>query len=930
MNCFKILVFLFLLIELPTYSFSQSSGVSCSFTSDTLAIDYGQTFSNKLRFENRSSQAITLVQSTTTADVLLKLPDTVVVKPGEVLAFPVKYFGSAALLASGSDKINVSYTNLSNGEKTSASFAIKVNQANKLILSLPDPIVYLNTVTGLAHFKLYCSNRGYSKVTGRLKFTINPTGLQLVNSLSDFSIDAATDQVFEFDAKVLSNNLNFATNYNVTVECIDEHGNSLSIATLQIAEIGSNKREQAVSAGQYFNQLSNTAEVSYTTINKSYSFYSLLANGNIATNSDDHLAYNLNLNYYDKQHAFDAFDTWASYRTKHFGITAGNLMENLDYSLFGRGVKTSLFLNSHNSFDLYYVRNSYVLFSQLINQYPGASVFAGSYNFAYGGNAAKVSLLYSHNPLTGIDTRFTNGNAHIRLGANQKLDIRAGYSNEQLPTTGESHSGVAAGFLYNFRTGKWEIGLNNYYSSPYYSGLQRGTTQLDNLISFHATAHTAIFGRYELIKNSPKYMVDTLTIPGFYNNTLRYEAGLNFNYRSVNLTLHPYWFRQDINQTFSNPYFQVSSPLSSTAIRTGLDINYAIGNGQQISAITDVGYTKSDNPDLLHQKYWGVRVNANYFNKWWGMSVLAQNAPYYLSEEIAASYSGNANRYYNYSFGPNIHLSGLDNRLNISANEYLNFISYNVKRNNALSAQANYRFKKGWQISGQVFYNSYPNYVNSYSLQTRVGISKQFVRTTTPGTNTLDLKFYEDRNNNGVFDNGDAPIEGLIVSILPETSTNNADLTTITNKNGGVNYANLPKNNYAVSIVRGNGWHLSETVKVNLAHNQKLAIAMVKSGWLKGNVVPAKQEYVTTKPNLEGLKVIAVDDKNQTFSTLTNEFGEFEFALPVNNYRITLDVDHQKYSVSNPNQQLYVRQEANKEISFNLIDEAHKVIVKQF
>ncbi|WP_216351037.1 SdrD B-like domain-containing protein, partial [Mucilaginibacter polytrichastri] len=921
MNCFKIFVLFFILIELPTYSSGQSTGVSCAFISDTVAVGYGQTFANKIRFENKNSQAITLVLTTTTADVLLRLPDTVVIKPGVVVTFPVKYFGSAALLADQSRRINVTYVNLADGKKVATGFAVKVNQTNKIQLNLPGQIVYLNSVTGLAHFRLNCSNKGYSPVGMAIKTIVNPSGLQLVTPNRNIIIAAGTDQMIDFDAKLLSSNTNYSTNYNVTIECTDEHGNSLATATLQIVEIGSNKRQQAAESGQYFNQLTNTAELSYSTINRSYSFYSLLANGKLALNADSHLSYNLNVNYYDKQHAFDAYDTWVNYTGKHVGIALGNLMENLDYSLFGRGIKASAFFNSHNSVDLYYVQNSYVLFSQLINQYPGAKVFAGSYNFNYNGNVAKVSVLYSRNPITGIDTRFTNGYAHIALKGNQRLDIKAGYSSEMQDSTGQAKAGIAGGFYYSYRNNRWDLSLNNYYSSPYYSGLQRGTTQADNLLNYHITPKVRVYGHYELIKNAPKYLLDTLTITGFYNNTLKYEVGFNFTRRAFSLTLHPYLFKQDINQTYNTPFFEVNSPLSSKSYRAGLDLNYALGHGQQFSALTDWGYTQTNNPQLLKQKYTGFRINTNYFNKWWGLSMLLQNAPYYLAEEVVTAYSNQ--QYHNYSFGPNIHFTGLNNRLNVTVNDYLNFTSYNIKRNNALNAQAYYKFKSGWQMSGQVFYNSYPSYTNSYNLQTRVGISKQFIRTSTPGTHSLEMQFFEDENNDGILNNSDKPIEGLIINMSTDKGSSNSDLTTISDGRGVVKYSNLQKNTYVLSVVRGNGWHLGQPVKINLVHNQKMMIPLVKSGWLKGTVKAVLQEYATTKPNLEGMRIIATDDKNQIFSTLTNNEGEFEFALPVNSYHVNVDTDKQKFIVNNPNQSIKINAQMNKDIYFNIVDQVH-------
>lgn len=107
-------------------------------------------------------------------------------------------------------------------------------------------------------------------------------------------------------------------------------------------------------------------------------------------------------------------------------------------------------------------------------------------------------------------------------------------------------------------------------------------------------------------------------------------------------------------------------------------------------------------------------------------------------------------------------------------------------------------------------------------------------------------------------------------------------------------------------------------------------IPLVKSGWLTGKIKVIKQAYLSTTPVLEGIKAVAVNDKNLNFTTLTNEAGEFELPLPINHYRVSVEADPHQYAVSNQTQQVNINASNNKQLEFNLVDERRKVIVKQF
>ena len=450
----------------------------------------------------------------------------------------------------------------------------------------------------------------------------------------------------------------------------------------------------------------------------------------------------------------------------------------------------------------------------------------------------------------------------------------------------------------------------------------------DNQLNLHLGSHAGFFAHYEQIKNSPQYLRDSLSGANFYNNTLKYEAGINLNFKKLNITLHPYLLKQDVNQGYGDYYLPINNQLSSSAVRAGLDVNYAIKPGQQLMIISDLGTVKSNNFLLPKQNYTSLKVNINYFNKWWGLNAMIQNAPYFLSEEVVAA---SVNKDYRvYSIGPNVHFSAFKNKLNVSVNNYLNLATYNAANNNSLNATASYKFQQGWQLNGQVYYNTYSGYTNTQNVQSRLTVSKQFTQTHAPGLKDLEMSFYEDANNNGAYDGSDKPIDGLIIGLITNDVSSNNNLTTVTDKKGTVKYSNLKPGDYDVAIVSGNGLHMASPLSFDLVKNEKRLIPLVRSGRLKGHIIPVEQEYVKSKPMLEGLKITATDNKNQTFTTLANEAGEFSFSSPISNYRITVEVANQKYLINNPDQLVAVNLKDNKDLQFGLIDESRKAIVKQF
>jgi hypothetical protein len=921
---FKIITILFgtCFVIVNDLSAQETNVSNYYFQSDTLTLSYGRTFSNILRFENKTTLPVKYFKKSVTAGALLTLPDSVILAPGTVQNFPVKYFSSPESIKSALQEFVAEYISPNQPISKKAVFYTRVNAENRVLISAVEPVVYLNNNSKNVSLKIRLINNGYAPVTLKLKFTTYPAGLQISNSGQLISLVAGADQLLQFEATNL-NVGNFAPDYNVTIEGIDASGQALTTGMLRVVSLGSNKL-QASGPASYSGMLNNSTELNYMSLNKDYSFYGLRTNGNFRSSDSTGLSYNANLNYYNKGNGIDVFDTWVNYATKSYAVTAGNINDNLDFSLYGRGIKASAFIDKKNSIDVYGVQNKYLLISQSSNQPDAANIYAASYNYENSlFNNAKVSVIYSDDPVTKVRTRLVNGFAQVKLSGFQRLEFKGGYSFE---SNGQLRKpGYASGLNYFNRLKKWEFSSNNYYSSAYYSGLQRGLAQFDERVSYDVHQKATVFLHYNYLNTTPSYLSTYYNISGFNNKVVSYETGISTMIGRVSLGWKPYLLKQDIQLPLFNTPGLIQS---SSSIRMALDMSYSIHN-YQFTFLGDYGFTRNQSEEG-GSKNQGLRINTSVSSRWWNFSALIQTAPYYLTENI--SFSNSTKPYRAYSFGPGIRFKALQDRLSVFANNYLNYISTSQSGwNNSFNTQLKYHLKSTWQISGQMSYNSNTYFPQNYSLQTQVGVIKQFAQNTSPGNAKLELTFYGDDNANGVRDKNEKTVGGIITDLHPDGNANaSSTLSTISNDKGRVSYANLKKDIYNLDLTKGGSWYMGPSRKLVVSKSQKIEIPLTKSGWLKGQVTALKQDYLNSKPDLEGLKIIATDGNNQSFYTYTNDAGEFNFPLPLNKYTIIADIDVHKFSVVKPSFQVIVNQSSNNDVNFQLIDLSRKAIVTQF
>jgi hypothetical protein len=521
--------------------------------------------------------------------------------------------------------------------------------------------------------------------------------------------------------------------------------------------------------------------------------------------------------------------------------------------------------------------------------------------------------VHGYDPLFKTSTNLAAGELQISLTEKQSLNIQAGYSVENSRETGKSMPGYGGGMIYTNHEGKWRINLNNYVSSSYYSGLRRGVLQLNNQISYQATKATSFSVHYNQQHNTPRFLSLALEDQYVSNDMQQYEIGVNTRIRDLTLSLRPYYLHQ-----YQGQYFIGGEELRSSSLRMMLELWYTL-HEKTLSLSVDYGFTNSNNLLAYGGRYKTIRINANFRANHWGLNAHIQKGPYYLQEEPVESGQSD---FKVYSFGPSAGFDMFHQKLNISLTNYLNYNGYVGHWNNLLNAQLKYKAGNTWQVSAQIFYNVFTQKGSVSNFQGQIGIQKHFIDANAPGLKRLELTFFGDHNANGVQDANENTIPDVIVDVSGEI--------TKSNKHGKVNYTNLTKGEKVITIQDGKGWHLLQPQHFFLNNHTKMIIALVKSGQLRGRLVPVEQKYLTEKPVLEGIRINAIDQDQKLISTLTDEEGRFHFSLPLKNYTIYIETAGHSFLVDPVRQDVTISEGKVEELIFRFENKERKVEIKKF
>ena len=213
----------------------------------------------------------------------------------------------------------------------------------------------------------------------------------------------------------------------------------------------------------------------------------------------------------------------------------------------------------------------------------------------------------------------------------------------------------------------------------------------------------------------------------------------------------------------------------------------------------------------------------------------------------------------------------------------------------------------------------------------RLGVKKDF-KFKRPGSKAYEMKVivFKDIDGNRRRDKGEELVENVIIKV------NNK--STITDANGQCNFYNLTEGEYSIKpaiLVDTQGWFMMGLPPINIARNETVYIPLTKGVQIKGSIVGQKATYSRSYKELDlsGIRISAIGDNEEVYSTVTDQEGKFSVFVPFGNYVVdvssaTIDEQFQfaqdSYSLNIDNA------ESNYELTFFLIEKKRKLNIKKF
>lgn len=561
------------------------------------------------------------------------------------------------------------------------------------------------------------------------------------------------------------------------------------------------------------------------------------------------------------------------YSGKHISALAGNVMEVTDFFMDGYGGNLGYKWDDRNEVKVY---------SMLKSRIGDAKLFGGESSFGLtpaltGYNTATVNLdnvkkLNSYLVKQAFDYRFGGDGKLIVHGGVGMDESKGRYAGTDSSRLLGSHYG------YEFQwTNKRIAILSNLTSySNSFPGIYKGQRiQNHDVRLFYKSAF--IGGFYEYNFRQQNYFLDDSLYSDVFNlKTSNYGGRIGFNYKNKNIILSLGKQEQQQPDQNANPLY----------IFSYANVNLAAGFGEHfyfnINSFLGTG-------SLAGKSGTNVPVYSNQLSlqAWFaGLSLRYDVGPFYYHEYIA--YLKSPDQYKRIIIGPFIEKGFFQRNLNVRAQfNYSKNMPNTTEISNIMGSIQYVNPVKGFDfnVSG-IIPVSQQNATPYISVSLRFKLHAPFL----PIRKYYQLKtvLFKDLNGNGEQDAGEEPIPEQMLAI-----NNNFFLT---NENGNAIFKNVSKGDYKLDFGYSSkikGWiPVGGTVQnIKLKGNKTIYIPYKISKVLHGKLFLTVDSNSNLTFSVANIRVTATTglDSATTYSTITNEDGEFYFNLPDGDYLVTLN-----------------------------------------
>ncbi len=603
-------------------------------------------------------------------------------------------------------------------------------------------------------------------------------------------------------------------------------------------------------------------------------------------------------------------NTRLTYQYNNASIALGNINEQLEYSLMGRGLKTVLSDASRkNTLKIGVVDNQFNLFSQ-------RNLFENGYSFYVKGELGEptavtktdVSYLFRDDAWERAKHHMAGAEQRWQKGNNWRLLVKSYGGISSYYEAGKTSPSGAAEMQYSGQIADGtQLAGNFYHSTRYFPGNRRGLTSLQqsagkNLGTASMLRANAFYTRVAPRSHQYNLEMETETARLDLDYSTHKSGGLalglgyqrqfeygNYNYLGT-IDEQNAGDRAVTNAHRLIEYLNWTSPNSKYTIHTGIE------NGM----VQNI-YSKKWTPQF--------RVNTSLNLGSVSLNGTYQYGGYFLSEQRFAQQMGRTTqRFILSSF---VRKNLFRNKLSVGAGG-------NYTKDFALGNTSSAFLNLKHQLTGNysVFVNNMVyNYAYStdasvntynrtfYNVEAGLQISMDKIKPITGKKSRILISAFYDINGNRMMDEGELPAPDYLIELDGKAF--------LTDGAGKVMYSSVPFGVYKIPAAAGSGWFNDEFVFQVDDFKENISMPLHQAGTVRGQVEYAYNKVKAREflPRQSGISFRITRKGEQVDEVVSNNEGNFLAFLPSGEYTIEIEENmmDENVVVLKPTQQFTVQ-----------------------
>jgi hypothetical protein len=839
---------------------------SSRLMSDSLMASSNKDFLyNNLTLNNTTSDLLDITVSITAPKGWQLITQPLVridLKASENTIIPIRMVPAGNNSDASWQQVKVEYRLNNSAEARYDYFYVKVKEFNKFRTNLPNANITMTGHQKNIQVPVYIRNAGntmsvytvtykneFFNLDEQVKIQLEP-GVDTIHRLPIMITDKEwamlTKQEIRITVKDSSDLFNLSQMIAKVGSSLKQHASAFLNMPLQV-EIGTNYQEW--SPIQYYGALY----------------------GSVDLTEDDKVSLEYKSNTYSVGQRVDNQIIRGEYNGKHWHVKGGNISELSDFAIDGYGGKIGYsWKDNANLVDAY----------AMLKSRTGDTKVFGAHLFYMLNDNIKLKETYnsSFDNVAKVNAHIVSQVAEVTIGSNARMNIKTAIGMEESTgnLTGPSPGmllGSALGYELQYHAKHLTVSSVINYNSDNYPGIYKGQRVQSHDVRLLLNK-VFIGGFYDYNYRKQNYFFDSLLFTNISNlRTSAYGARTGWNTRLSNITLSAGRQLQtqsgDFTGTVSYDYLNLTT---SIFFKRNIFINTNSSYGYN----SVVGGSPADKALIMSTQ--GTIQVTNF-----GTSFRFDKGPFYYHEYLA--YLEGKTDIQRIFVSPYLDIGMFKKTLNVRA-QYNYSISDpgNLKTTNALLNVIYSNPRKGFdfQLSGILPFGSGvgQSYFNA-SLRVRLNTPFLPIRK----YYNVKLQMFKDENGNGEMDGNEAPVAGQTLALN--------DQMFVSDEKGVIELRNADKGAYKIDFgytSKLKGWAPTNGVRqeISVNGNQHVAIPYKVSRVLQGYLKVILDSTSNLKFSVAHIKVIAKDENNVVYSTITEDNGEFYLNVPAGHYTVTL------------------------------------------